>query len=90
MAALEPFLVLAEAVSEGRLSAAEFSRVCLPLYKQYGGPYPSTDHYQAATDLFYLAFDYDAAGTGASDLLDGDQVRAKAAEIAERMRLLLR
>ncbi|MFF1905163.1 hypothetical protein [Kitasatospora sp. NPDC058218] len=90
MAILEPFLVLAEAVSDGRLSAAEFSQVCLPLYKNYGEPYPSTDHYRAATDLSYVALDHDAAGTGASDLLDGDQVRSKAAEIAERMRLLLR
>ncbi|MEU6238556.1 hypothetical protein [Kitasatospora sp. NPDC047058] len=90
MATLEPFLVLAEAVSDGRLSAAEFSVVCLPLYKEYGGPYPSTDHYQAATDLFYVAHDYDASGTGEPDLLDSDQVRSKASDIAERMRILLR
>ncbi|WP_217210417.1 hypothetical protein [Streptomyces sp. AC550_RSS872] len=89
MATLEPFLVLAEAVSEGRMSPSEFSLVCLPLYKSYGGPHPSAEHYQAAADLFYVAHDYDSAGVGMPDLLNDDQVRQKAAEIAQRMRVLL-
>ncbi|MFF8974922.1 hypothetical protein [Streptomyces sp. NPDC014995] len=90
MAALEPFLVLAEAVSEGRISPSEFSFVCLPSYKGCGGPYPSAEQYQAATDLFYVAHDCDSSGIGMPDLLNDDQVRQKAADIARRMRTLLR
>ncbi|MEV0282148.1 hypothetical protein AB0I22_38055 [Streptomyces sp. NPDC050610] len=89
MATLEPFFVLAKAVSEGRMSPSEFSLVCLPLYKGYGGPYPSPEHYQAATDLFYVAHDYDSADAEVPDLLNGDQVRLKAADIARRMKILL-
>ena len=89
MATLEPFLVLAEAVSEGRISPSEFSLVCLPLYKGYGGPYPTAEQYEAATELFYVAHDYDSAGIGMPDLLNDDQVRLKAADIARRMHVLL-
>lgn len=89
MATLEPFFVLAKAVSEGRISPSEFSLVCLPLYKGCSGSYPSGEQYQAATDLFYVAHDYDSAGIGMPDLLNDDQVRQRAADIAGRMRILL-
>ncbi|MEU0097703.1 hypothetical protein [Streptomyces sp. NPDC006267] len=91
MAKLEPFLVLASAVAEGRLSAVDFSTVCLPLYKHYSGSYPSPDHYQLATDLFYLAHDhYAGEGDPIPGTLSDAQVQAGAAEIVQRMRALLR
>ncbi|MFF9039961.1 hypothetical protein ACF090_31355 [Streptomyces sp. NPDC014892] len=89
MSKMEALLVLAEAVAEGRITAGEFSTVCLPLYKHYPFRYPSEEHYRAATDLFYVAHDYDSANLGMPDLLNDDQVRQKAADIARRMRMLL-
>ncbi|MFF8868983.1 hypothetical protein [Streptomyces massasporeus] len=89
MGKMEALLVLAEAVAEGRITAGEFATVCLPLYKHYPYRYPSEEHYQTATDLFYVAHDYDSAGLDMPDLLNDAQVRQKAAEIARRMRILL-
>ncbi|MEU5284747.1 hypothetical protein AB0G97_12135 [Streptomyces sp. NPDC020755] len=90
MAKLEPFLALASAVAEGRISAAEFSVVCLPLYKNYPGPFPSHEQYEVATELFYVANDHYAGDSDApAGTLSDEQVRAAAAEIAERMRSLL-
>ncbi|MEU2066123.1 hypothetical protein [Streptomyces anulatus] len=91
MAKLEPFLVIASAVAEGRISAAEFSVVCLPLYKNYPGSFPSHEQYEAATELFYVANDHYAGDSDApAGTLSDEQVRAAATEIAERMRSLLR
>lgn len=90
MAQLEPFLVLAFAVAEGRMSALDFSKVCLPLYKNWPGPFPSTEHYEAAAELFYVAHDHDPlAKEGDPDVLTDEQVRLAALKIAERMRGLL-
>ncbi|WP_231158170.1 hypothetical protein [Streptomyces sp. CNZ748] len=90
MGKMEALLVLAEAVSEGRITPDEFATVCLPLYKHYPYRYPSEEHYQAATELFYIADDYDSTGLGMPDLLNDDQVRQRAADVARRMRMLLR
>ena len=87
---LEPFLVLAEAVGEGRLSAGEFMRLCLPLFKNTPGWFESSEQHRAAQDLFFVADDYwESPGETPSDLLTADQVREKAAAIAVRMRSLL-
>ena len=87
---LKPFLVLAEAVAEGRLSAGEFMRLCLPLFKNTPGSFESREGFQAAQDLFFVADDYwESPGETPSDLLTADQVREKAAAIAVRMRSLL-
>ncbi|MFI2030964.1 hypothetical protein [Streptomyces buecherae] len=91
MAKLEPFLVLASAVAEGRLPVVDFSTVCLPLYKHYSGSYPSPEHYQLATELFYLAHDhYAGEGEPAPGTLSDDQVRLAASEIFRKMQALLR
>lgn len=73
MARLGPFVALASAVAEGRLSAQEFATICLPLYKNYPDPFPSREHFELATELFYLANDY--ADEPFDDLIGADQVR---------------
>ncbi|WP_328992588.1 hypothetical protein OG394_39965 [Kribbella sp. NBC_01245] len=88
MARLEPFLALASAVTEGRLSAQEFAIICLPLYKNYPDPFPSREHFELATELFYLANDY--ADEPFDDLIGADQVRERTAQLAIRMHALLR
>jgi hypothetical protein len=87
---LEPFLVLAEATGQGRLSAGEFMRLCLPLFKYTPGSFESREVFQAAQDLFFVADDYwDSPGETPPDLLTAEQVREKAAAIAVRIRALL-
>ncbi|MFD7159949.1 hypothetical protein ACFV9C_35505 [Kribbella sp. NPDC059898] len=86
---LKPFLVLADAVAEGRLSAGEFKRICLPLFTDTPGWFKSSEHFHAAQDLFFVADDYwESPGETPSDLLTAEQVREKAAAIAVRMRSL--
>lgn len=87
MARLGPFVALASAVAEGRLSAQEFATICLPLYKNYPDPFPSREHFELATELFYLANDY--ADEPFDDLIGADQVREGAAQLAIRMHSLL-
>ncbi|WP_217130062.1 colicin immunity domain-containing protein [Streptomyces sp. AC558_RSS880] len=90
MRKFEALLILAEAVGEGRLTAYEFSALCLPLYKYYPSQYASEQHYEAASDLFVIADDYWAGeGEAPSDTLNEEQVKAAAVEIAARMRSLL-
>ncbi|MEV0790519.1 hypothetical protein [Kribbella sp. NPDC050459] len=87
---LAPFLVLAEAVAEGRLAAGEFMRLCLPLFSNTPGSFESQERFRAAQDLFFVADDYwESPGETPSDLLTAEQVREKAAAIAVRMRSLV-
>lgn len=89
MSKMEALLVLAEAVAEDRLTAAQFATVCIPLYKHYPDRYASEAHYQAATDLFYLADDYWLGeGVGPSGTLNEEQVRMAASDIVLRIRSL--
>ncbi|WP_427893666.1 hypothetical protein ACQHIV_11960 [Kribbella sp. GL6] len=68
---LKPFLVLAEAVAEGRLSAGEFMRICLPLFKYTPGRFKSSEHFHAAQDLFFVADDLGESGGDAVGFADG-------------------
>jgi hypothetical protein len=87
---LDPYLVLAEAVSEGRLTAGEFMRLCLPLFTMTPGWFESEERWEAAKDLFFVADDYwESPGETPSDLLTAEQVRDKAAAIAVRMRSVM-
>lgn len=90
MKSLKPFLVLAEAVAQERLSAGEFKRLCLPLFKYTPGSFESRERFEAAQELLFVADDYwESPGETPSDLLTAAQVREKAAAIAVRMRSLL-
>jgi hypothetical protein len=87
MARLEPFVVLARATAERRITPEEFSAVCLPLYKSFGGPYPSKEQFDLATELFYVAHDrYTGSGPMLPGLLDDDAVVLKAQDLYARMR----
>ncbi|MEV0790517.1 hypothetical protein [Kribbella sp. NPDC050459] len=87
---LAPFLVLADAVAEGRLSAGEFMRLCLPLFKYTPGSFESVERFEVAQDLFIVANDFwESPGETPSDLLTAEQVREKAAAIAVRMRSVM-
>ncbi|MBB6118319.1 hypothetical protein [Nocardiopsis algeriensis] len=86
---IDPFLVLASAVSEGRISAEDFSVVCLPLFKGGSGKFPSEGQYQAENGLFYVAHDFCVDDECAEDpCINEDQVREAAGKIAERMEKL--
>ncbi|MDG5803262.1 hypothetical protein P9869_11420 [Streptomyces ossamyceticus] len=89
-AKLDPYLVLASAVAEGRISPAGFEAVLLPLHKHYAESFASVEEYELAQELFYVAYDYcGERGEPADDLLGDEEVRAAAEMIAQKMRRAL-
>ncbi|MFD7159950.1 hypothetical protein ACFV9C_35510 [Kribbella sp. NPDC059898] len=83
----EGFVSLAEAVGQGRLSAADFKVLCRPLFRFSRCHFLSREEYVAARDLFFVSDDYwEREGDPPAGLLTADEVRVQAAEIAARLR----
>ncbi|MFF0205898.1 hypothetical protein [Streptomyces sp. NPDC005017] len=89
-AKLDPYLVLASAVAEERISPSEFEAVLLPLHKHYAESFASVEEFELAEELFHVACDYCGEQEEiAGGLLGDEEVRVAAGMIAQKMRRIL-